>query len=63
MRNLGPVDGFNAISVGATYSRDNMKITGGVRYVVLGDATTTTIGANFRDNHAFGAGLKIGYSF
>ena len=28
--NLGPTDGYTSIGLGGTYSRDNMKITGGV---------------------------------
>ncbi len=60
--NLGPVDGNVSLGLAAIYKRDNMKITLGVRYVWLGDATTT-IGADFTDNHALGAGVKIGYSF
>ena len=63
MRNLGPTDGFSAIGIGATYTKGNMKITGGVRYALLGDATTTTISSSFADNKAFGAGVKIGFSF
>lgn len=62
-RNLGPTDGFSAIGIGATYTKDNMKITGGVRYVMIGDATTTTVGSSFDDNDAIGVGFKIGYSF
>lgn len=62
-RNLGPTDGFSAVSVGATYTRDNMKITGGVRYVLVGDATTTTVGSSFTDNDALGVGIRVGYSF
>ncbi|MBT8424043.1 MAG: hypothetical protein KJO67_03640, partial [Silicimonas sp.] len=62
-RNLGPTDGFTSVSVGATYTRDNMKITGGVRYVFIGDANTTTVGSSFTDNNAIGVGLKVGYSF
>jgi long-subunit fatty acid transport protein len=61
--NLGPTDGYTSIGVGATYTRDNMKITGGVRYVLIGDATTSTIGADFTDNTAIAAGIRIGYSF
>ena len=61
-RNLGPTDGFSSISVGATYTKDNMKITGGIRYAQLGDAVTT-VAADFRDNYALGVGFKIGYSY
>lgn len=61
--NLGPTDGFKSIGLAATYTMDNVKITGGVRYVDIGDATTSTIGSNFSDNDGFGAGIRVGYSF
>lgn len=60
--NLGPTDGFRSIGLAATYTMDNLKITGGVRYVEIGDATTS-IGANFRDNSGIGVGIRIGYTF
>ena len=40
--NLGPTDGSTAVGVAATYTRDNLKITGGLRYVMIGDALTET---------------------
>ena len=64
--NLGPTDGFTAYSVGAVYTKDNMKITGGIRYIDLGDATTLiggVPGATFADNSAVVAGLRVGFSF
>jgi long-chain fatty acid transport protein len=60
--NLGPTDGFKSIGLAATYTRDNMKITGGIRYVDIGDATTS-IGAAFEDNSGIGVGVRIGYTF
>ena len=60
--NLGPTDGFTSISVGAIYRQDNMKITGGLRYVDIGDATTFTNGV-FTDNSAIAAGVRVGWSF
>ncbi|MDJ0641119.1 MAG: outer membrane protein transport protein [Paracoccaceae bacterium] len=61
--NLGPTNGFSSVGLGATYTMDNMKISGGVRYVDLGDATTTTIGSRFTDNSAIVGGIRIGFSF
>jgi long-subunit fatty acid transport protein len=76
--NLGPTDGSTAVGLAATYTRDNLKITGGVRYVMIGDAETETPAAllagncpngdcgtfgKFTDNHAVAIGLRIGYSF
>jgi long-subunit fatty acid transport protein len=60
--NLGPTDGFSSIGLAATYTMDNLKITGGIRYVEIGDATTS-IGAEFEDNSGVGVGLRIGYTF
>ncbi|MHA3913632.1 OmpP1/FadL family transporter [Halovulum sp. GXIMD14793] len=63
---LGPTDGFLSLGVGATYTMDNMKITGGVRYVFAGDTDTgvggTQVGS-FRDNSAIAAGVKVGFYF
>ncbi|MEP0563515.1 MAG: hypothetical protein ABJC64_03880, partial [Paracoccaceae bacterium] len=60
--NLGPVDGFTSISLGAIYRKDNMKITGGVRYAEIGDATSFS-GAVFEDNSAIAAGVRVGWQF
>jgi len=59
--NLAPRDGFASIGVGATYTKGNMKVTGGVRYIALGGATTTTIGADFDNNDAWAAGIQVGF--
>lgn len=65
--NLGPTDGRKSITLGAIYTRDNMKITGGVSYAKIGDAQTTLGGgvtaANFTKNKAVGVGIRVGYSF
>ncbi len=61
--NLAPTDGYLSVGLGGTYTKDNMKVTGGVRYVDLGDATTETIGATFSGNSALALGLKVSFSF
>lgn len=62
--NLGPTDGIKSIGLAATYTMDNVKITGGVRYVEIGDATTNLpVGGVFTDNSGVGVGIKIGYTF
>lgn len=65
--NLGPTDGYWSIGIGGSYTRDNMKISGGIRYVSIGDADTTLGGnvaaANFSGNSAIGAGIKLGFTF
>ena len=41
-----------------------MKITGGIRYVDLGDATTNPpVGGVFTGNSGIGVGIKVGYTF
>lgn len=65
--NLGPTDGKRSITLGASYTRDKMKITGGITYVDIGNAHTTldgaTTAANFTGNTAIGVGIKVGFSF
>jgi len=65
--NLGPTDGKSRVTLGATYTSGNMKLTGGVTYVAIGDADTTLGGGvaagNFTGNHAVGFGLKLGFAF
>ena len=62
--NLGPSDGLKSIGIAATYTMDNVKITGGVRYVDIGDATTNPpVSGVFSDNSGVGVGIKIGYTF
>jgi len=62
--NLGPTDGFKSIGLAATYTMDNMKITGGIRYVDIGDATTNPpLNASFTGNSGVGVGLRVGYTF
>ena len=60
--NLGPTDGFTSVSLGAIYRKDNMKVTGGIRYVDVGDATTFST-ATFTGNSAIAAGIKVGWTF
>lgn len=61
--NLAPTDGFVSLSLGGAYTMDNMEISGGVRYVKIGDATTSTAGAVFSGNSAVAIGMKVGFSF
>lgn len=65
--NLGPTDGYKSIGVGATYTKEAMKVAFGVRYVDIGDAQTTLVGglpsANFSGNHALGYGVRVSFSF
>lgn len=66
--NLSPTDGFFSIGLGGTYTKGNMKITGGVRYVSIGDAVTEPSGlfpggSVFEGNSAVGVGVKVAFSF
>lgn len=66
---LAPTDGNTSLGLGATYTGDGFKVTGGVRYIMLGDADTDnptapgTVGTAFTDNTAIAAGVKVVYSF
>lgn len=61
--NLTPTDGFLSLGVGGSYTQGNMKISGGVRYVKIGDATSLSGNSEFTDNSALGVGVKVGWSF
>jgi len=65
---LAPTDGYKGIGVAAVYTRDNMKITTGIRYLWLGDATPETgtpdvARADFSGNNALAVGVKVGFTF
>ncbi|MGJ8587034.1 MAG: OmpP1/FadL family transporter [Yoonia sp.] len=69
--NLGPTDGNKSLGVAATRTMDNLRITGGVRYIWVGDTETeapapapegTTLG-EFEDNSGWAAGVRIAYNF
>ncbi len=59
--NLGPTDGYKSIGVGASYTMDNIRISGGVQYRRLGGGQTA-VGA-FSGNSAVSAGVRVGFSF
>ena len=70
--NLGPTDGQTSLGVAATYEMDSgLEVTGAARYVWVGDADTSVPGTGgtgpalgeFRDNNAFGVGVRVAYSF
>lgn len=67
--NLGPTDGYTSVGLAATYTTGNVKITGGARYIWIGDAETEspllpgeTFG-EFRDNTGVAFGMRVGYTF
>jgi hypothetical protein len=55
-----------SISVGGAYTMDNIEISGGVRYVKIGDATSSGLGGangTFSGNSVIGIGFKVGVTF
>lgn len=64
--NLGPTDGFDSITLAATYTMDNMKFTGGLTYIDINDATTNLRAGGegqFKGNDTLALGFKIGVHF
>jgi long-subunit fatty acid transport protein len=59
---LAPTDGTRSFGLGGTYTKDNMKVTAGLEYVKLGDATDGT-GTVFKGSKAVGFGMTVGYRF
>ncbi|PVA06168.1 transporter [Thalassorhabdomicrobium marinisediminis] len=66
---LGPTDGFISYQVGGAYTMDNgIEISGGIRYIDIGDADTNPIapapfGQTYEDNDAIAIGLKVAYAY
>ncbi len=65
---LAPTNGYKGIGVAAVYTRDNVKVTAGIRYLDIGDAKAETgmpdtARSRFENNHAVAAGIKVGFSF
>lgn len=62
---LSPTTGRKSVGLAAIYTQDNWKVTTGITYIKLGDATADAAvpSAEFRDNDAWGIGVKVGYSF
>ena len=72
--NLGPTDGNTSLGLAVTRTMDQVRITGGVRYIWIGDAETqaplaltggtpgVTFG-EFENNSALAAGVRIAYNF
>lgn len=63
---LAPADGRLGATLAAVYTRDSMKITTGINYTRLGDAspqTAQTARANMTGSSALGIGVKIGFTF
>jgi long-chain fatty acid transport protein len=64
LSNLGPTDGQLGVQLAANYAvTDNVEVGLGLRYTRLGGGTSRFFGAEFDDNDAISAGLRIGYRF
>lgn len=69
---LGPTNGYWGLGLGLQFSpTPQYFIAGGLKYLIIGDAEAQTAAmygtkksiASFKDNHAWGYGLKVGYRF
>lgn len=63
---LAPTNGRIGATLAAIYTMDNTKITAGINYIRLGDATAAPGGvpaASMTGSTALGVGIKVGYSF
>jgi long-subunit fatty acid transport protein len=64
LSNLGPTDGQLGLQLAANYAvTDNVEVGLGLRYTSLGGGTSRFFGADFDENQALSAGLRIGYRF
>ncbi len=62
--NLQPVSSRSSIGLGASYSIDNVTISGGVQYSRFGGATSRPpISGEFSGNSMIGAGIRVGFQF
>ncbi len=63
---LGPTDGLYGITIGGRYTRNNVNISGGINYTVLGDANAGVADqpvAAFTGNSVLGIGIKAEITF
>jgi long-subunit fatty acid transport protein len=63
---LAPTTGRKGVTLAAIYTEGPIKVTTGVTYIKLGDAnaeTADTARAFMEDSDAWGAGMRIGYTF
>lgn len=63
---LAPTNGRLGMTLAAIYTMDQFKVTTGINYTKLGNASAATGGqerARIDDNDAWGIGMRIGYSF
>lgn len=59
---LAPTDGMNSFGIGASWTQDKVKITGGIEYAKLGD-TFDASNTQFTGNSAIGVGVNVAFTF
>lgn len=59
---LSPTDGMRGLSVGAVWTKDQMKVTAGLQYAKRGDAIDST-GTRFSGNSSTVLGVKMDFTF
>lgn len=59
---LSPSDGMQSIGLGGSWTNGTIKVTGGLEYVMLGDAEDGS-GVQFKGNSALGVGLSVDVKF
>jgi long-chain fatty acid transport protein len=65
---LGPSNGRKGVTLAAVYTQDNIKVTTGINYTVLGDVAAETgtpdvARSNFNDSKSVGVGVRVAYTF
>ena len=63
---LGPTNGLIGLTLGGQYTKDNVKLSGGINYSELGDATAEVGGtgvADFEGSSSFGFGFNASFTF
>ncbi len=64
---LSPTNGNRSVGIAGQYRfNENVTLSGGVRYIMIGDATAAPSDmplAEFEENDAIAVGFKIGYNF
>ncbi|MBV2361094.1 hypothetical protein KUH32_15115 [Thalassococcus sp. CAU 1522] len=63
---LGPTNGLWGLSIGGQYTKDNVKLSGGINYSWLGNAKPEVGGvaaADFENNHSVAFGIRAEFAF
>ncbi|WP_224823739.1 hypothetical protein [Cognatishimia sp. MH4019] len=63
---LGPTNGLMGLTLGGRYTKDNVTLSGGINYSVLGDASANVGGdgvADFEGSTSYGFGFNAAFTF